>query len=172
MLFGEGIPTIHFILSIYYRIFVSHQKQMDMFGSKNNSNETNKQNAGPLPQGALNSLVVGTTVEGTITAESDIRIDGFLKGILVCKGKVIIGPKGSIEGEIKAQNATIEGRFKGIVQIEDLLQVKETAIVDGEINTDKLAVSPGAKFNVTSKMGSGSNKVHSIPQPKPEMIKM
>jgi len=115
---------------------------------------------------------VGTQVEGTITAESDIRIDGFLKGILVCKGKVIIGPKGSIEGEIKAQNATIEGRFKGIVQIEDLLQVKETAIVDGEINTDKLAVSPGAKFNVTSKMGAGSPKVNPMTQVKPDLIKM
>lgn len=103
---------------------------MDMFGNKNTSNDASKSSVGPLPQGALNSLVVGTQVEGTITAESDIRIDGFLKGILVCKGKVIIGPKGSIEGEIKAQNATIEGRFKGIVQIEDLLQVKETAIVD------------------------------------------
>jgi cytoskeletal protein CcmA (bactofilin family) len=145
---------------------------MDMFGSKNASNEATKSSVGPLPQGALNSLVVGTQVEGTITAESDIRIDGFLKGILVCKGKVIIGPKGSIEGEIKAQNATIEGRFKGIVQIEDLLQVKETAIVDGEINTDKLAVSPGAKFNVTSKMGSTSAKVNPMPQVKPDMIKM
>ena len=139
---------------------------MDMFGNKNTSNDASKSSVGPLPQGALNSLVVGTQVEGTITAESDIRIDGFLKGILV------IGPKGSIEGEIKAQNATIEGRFKGIVQIEDLLQVKETAIVDGEINTDKLAVSPGAKFNVTSKMGAGSPKVNPMTQVKPDLIKM
>ena len=116
---------------------------------------------------------MGTQVEGTIQAESDIRIDGFLKGILVCKGRVIIGPKGSIEGEIKAQNAMIEGRFKGVIHIEDLLQVKETAVVDGEINTDKLAVSPGAKFNVTSKMSMGS-RPSPAPNPviKPETIKM
>ncbi len=142
-----------------------------MFGSKNSSNENNKNAVGPLPQGALNSLVAGTQVEGTITAESDIRIDGFLKGILVCKGKVIIGPKGSIEGEIKAQNAMIEGKFKGIVQIDDLLQVKETASVEGEINTDKLAVSPGAKFNVTSKMTSTPRNSPPV-QNKPETIKM
>jgi cytoskeletal protein CcmA (bactofilin family) len=142
-----------------------------MFGNKNTTTENTKNAVGPLPQGALNSLVAGTQVEGTITAESDIRIDGFLKGILVCKGKVIIGPKGSIEGEIKAQNAMIEGRFKGIVQIEDLLQVKETAIVDGEINTDKLAVSPGAKFNVTSKMNSNPRSVPPVIN-KPETVKM
>ncbi|MBK6545294.1 MAG: polymer-forming cytoskeletal protein [Saprospiraceae bacterium] len=142
-----------------------------MFGNKNSVNEAAKSAAGPLPQGALNSLVVGTQVEGTITAESDIRIDGFLKGILLCKGKVIIGPKGTIEGEIRAQNATIEGRFKGILQIEDLLQVKETAIVEGEINTDKLAVSPGAKFNVTSKMTTNPRS-NTPPIMKPETIKM
>ncbi len=142
-----------------------------MFGSKSSSNDSPKNAVGPLPQGALNSLVTGTQVEGTINAESDIRIDGFLKGILVCKGKVIIGPKGSIEGEIKAQNATIEGRFKGIIQIEDLLQVKETAIVDGEINTDKLAVSPGAKFNVTSKMNSNPRSAPPVIN-KPETVKM
>ena len=142
-----------------------------MFGSKSSTNESSKNAVGPLPQGALNSLVAGTQVEGTITAESDIRIDGFLKGILVCKGKVIIGPKGSIEGEIKAQNAMIEGRFKGIVQIDDLLQIKETAIVDGEINTDKLAVSPGAKFNVTSKMNTNPKSTPPVLN-KPETIKM
>lgn len=124
-----------------------------MFGSnKTPTKESPKLIAGISSQGMLNSLVTGTTVEGLISADSDIRIDGYLKGTLNCKGKVIIGTSGSIEGEIKAQNAVIEGKFKGILQIEDLLQIKETANVEGEINTDKLSVSPGAKFNVVSKM--------------------
>lgn len=123
-----------------------------MFGSK--TQENNKPAPGTLVQSALNSLVTGTIIEGTISAENDIRIDGYLKGILTCKGKVIIGPKGNIEGEIKAQNAVIEGKFKGTLHIDDLLLVKETAVVEGEINTDKLSVSPGAKFNVMSKMSS------------------
>ncbi|HRI01334.1 MAG TPA: polymer-forming cytoskeletal protein [Saprospiraceae bacterium] len=121
-----------------------------MFGNK--SNEANKPIGGTPTQSALNSLVAGTSVEGTLSADNDIRIDGYLKGILNCKGKVIIGPKGQIEGEIKAQNAVIEGQFKGSIFIEDLLHIKETATVEGEINTDKLSVAPGAKFNVVSKM--------------------
>ncbi|MBK7232509.1 MAG: polymer-forming cytoskeletal protein [Saprospiraceae bacterium] len=126
-----------------------------MFGSsKPSEKDTSKTPVGPGSQGALNSLVAGTLVEGTVQADSDIRVDGTLRGTLVCKGKVIIGPKGQIEGEIKAQNAVIEGMFKGTIQIEDLLHVKETAHVEGEINTDKLSVNPGAKFNVVSKMSS------------------
>jgi cytoskeletal protein CcmA (bactofilin family) len=122
-----------------------------MFGSKSNQNDPNK-NAALGGQGALNSIVNGTNIDGTINAENDIRIDGNMKGILNCKGKVIIGPKGQIDGEIRAQNAVIEGVFNGVLHIDDLLQIKESAHVEGEINTDKLSVSPGAKFNVVSKM--------------------
>lgn len=147
-----------------------------MFGNKSSKEEAMRSvPAGQTPQGALNSLVTGTLVEGSVQAESDIRVDGYLKGTLICKGKVIIGPKGTIEGEIKAQNAMIEGRFKGILHIEDLLQVKETALVDGEINTDKLAVSPGAKFNVTAKMHSSHKAAPTStvnPVIKPDTIKM
>lgn len=132
-----------------------------MFGSSNKSSEVQKNTVGIPTQGALNSLVPGTTIEGTIIAENDIRIDGLVKGTLTCKGKVIIGPKGQIDGDIKAQNAVIEGTFKGTLQIDDLLMIKETAHVEGEINTDKLSVSPGAKFNVVSKM---SNQVKSYGQ--------
>ncbi len=129
-----------------------------MFGSnKTTTKETPKSLPGASTQGLLNSLVTGTSVEGLISADSDIRIDGFLKGTLTCKGKVIIGTTGSIEGEIKAQNAVIEGKFKGVLHIDDLLQIKETANVEGEINTDKLSVSPGAKFNVVSKMSPQAN---------------
>lgn len=132
-----------------------------MFGSKNNDPAKNQVS---LTQSALNSLVSGTSVEGTISADNDIRIDGYLKGILNCKGKVIIGPKGNIDGEIKAQNAVIEGQFRGSLFIEDLLHIKETAQVEGEINTDKLSVAPGARFNVVSKMSTSSSGPAPLPK--------
>lgn len=101
---------------------------------------------------ALNSLVKGTLVEGTVKAESDIRVDGTIKGTLTCNAKVIIGPSGVIEGDIVCQNAVIEGKFNGKLKVSDLLSIKETAEVVGDITTDKLLVQPGAIFNVTCNM--------------------
>ena len=109
---------------------------------------------------ALNSLVKGTTVEGTITSENDIRVDGVIKGILTCKAKVIIGPTGYIDGEVRCQNAMIEGKFTGKLRVSELLSVKETAEVLGDVTTSKLLVNAGAIFNVTCNMkdnSSGSN---------------
>jgi cytoskeletal protein CcmA (bactofilin family) len=101
---------------------------------------------------ALNSLVKGTVVEGSISAESDIRIDGTIKGTLTCQAKVIIGTTGFVEGEVRCQNAMVEGKFHGKMRVADLLTVKESAEVVGDVATGKLIIANGAVFNVTCKM--------------------
>jgi cytoskeletal protein CcmA (bactofilin family) len=128
-----------------------------MFGSKKTVEETksNGSSARPLlPSGdnALNSLVRGTVTEGNVIAESDIRVDGIIKGNLKCAARVIIGPSGFVDGEINCQNAMIEGKFNGILRVVELLNVKETADITGDVTTGKLTISSGAIFNVTCKM--------------------
>jgi cytoskeletal protein CcmA (bactofilin family) len=119
---------------------------------------------------ALNSLVKGTTVEGTIFSESDIRVDGIIKGNLTCKAKVIIGPTGFIDGEVKCQNAMIEGKMIGKLRVAELLSVKETAEIVGDVVTGKLLVQPGAVFNVTCNMKDvGDNSNGHSKQPKKEV---
>ncbi len=103
--------------------------------------------------GAINSLVQGTKIEGKINADNDIRIDGELKGSLHCKGRVIIGPSGKVDGDINCQNAVIEGTFNGDLQVKETLNVRETAKIEGDVNTNKLLVQPGAVFNVSCNMG-------------------
>lgn len=108
----------------------------------------------------INSLVLETTVEGTIRTSNDIRIDGSLIGNLNCEGKVIIGTNGKVDGEIKCQNAVIEGVFKGKIEVGELMIVLETAKVEGDVFTDKLQVEPGAIFNVKCTMGGQQIKAN------------
>ncbi len=130
-----------------------------MFG--NNNKETAAQaatnngskGAAPTPGGA-NLLAKGTTVEGSIVCDGDIRIDGVLRGSLDCKAKVVIGPTGVVDGDIICQNALIEGKFDGKLNCKEMLSLRGTAIVTGDVNTQKLVVEAGALFNVTCKMGS------------------
>jgi cytoskeletal protein CcmA (bactofilin family) len=124
-----------------------------MFG--NNKSSDDPKSTPTSPAGTLNTLVKGTVLEGNIRCESDLRVDGTIKGKLSCQAKVIIGPSGLVDGEINCQNAVIEGRFKGNLRVTDLLNIRETAEVDGEITTNKLLVQSGARFNVSCKMESG-----------------
>ncbi|MFN0214532.1 MAG: polymer-forming cytoskeletal protein [Saprospiraceae bacterium] len=126
-----------------------------MFGTTKET-EDSKKTVATSPAGALNALVKGTVIEGTIRCDSDLRVDGTIKGKLSCQSKVIIGPTGAVEGEIRCQNAVIEGRFKGNLYATELLNVRETAEVEGDITTSKLIVQSGAKFNVACKMDVGA----------------
>ena len=105
---------------------------------------------------SLNSLVAGTTVEGTVHSESDIRIDGMIKGTLLCKAKVIIGPSGFVQGEIRCENAVVEGKFEGEIYVNQLLNIRENANIKGKVQTNKLIVQSGAIFNVNCQMGNVS----------------
>lgn len=123
-----------------------------MFGSSSSNNKKEASNGAPASH-SLNSLVQGTFVEGTVTSESDIRVDGSIKGKLICNAKVIIGPAGVIEGEIKCKNAVIEGKFQGILEVAELLNIRENASVSGDVRTNKLIVQSGAVFSVNCTMG-------------------
>ena len=59
----------------------------------------------------LNRLVEGTFIKGDIKADSNFRLDGILIGSLDTLGKLVVGPTGKIEGDIKCSNADIEGVY-------------------------------------------------------------
>lgn len=128
---------------------------------KNKTKESKSNNTAAMTSAgssSTNSIVAGTSIEGTVIANSDIRIDGSLKGILDCKGRVIIGPEGSVDGEVTCQNAVIEGKFSGKLKVKEQLSVKESATIHGDVQTDKLLVQPGAVYNVTCSMGGQTLK--------------
>jgi cytoskeletal protein CcmA (bactofilin family) len=126
-----------------------------MFGT-NKSTEEPRKTTLPASSGTLNALVKTTDINGNIRCDSDLRIDGHIKGNVTCGAKVIIGPTGSVHGEVKCQNAVVEGKFNGKLKATELLHVRETAVMDGEISTNKLLVQSGAKFNVICNMENGS----------------
>ena len=132
-----------------------------MFGVNKNK-ETAK--AGSIIPSAsthsLNSLVQGTIVEGKVKATNDIRIEGTIKGDLICDAKVIIGPSGAIEGTVKCQNAVIEGRFDGNLTVSELLNIRETAKVIGEVSYGKLIVQSGAIISGSYKMVGDSSQAN------------
>ncbi|MEY3397672.1 MAG: hypothetical protein RL220_266 [Bacteroidota bacterium] len=106
------------------------------------------------PDMAINRIVEGTTIEGEIRCESNIRIDGSFTGNLTTKGRLVIGPAGRLEGTIQCQNAEIEGWVKGRVVVQQLLTLKSSAKVEGDIFTDKLSIEPGAGFTGACSMGA------------------
>jgi cytoskeletal protein CcmA (bactofilin family) len=108
--------------------------------------------------GKTNRIVEGTIINGDIISPADFRLDGELLGNFTSNGKLVIGPAGSVKGDIICNTADIEGKFEGKIQIEDTLNIKESASIIGEVITGKLSVEPGAIFNATCVMIANSIK--------------
>lgn len=102
--------------------------------------------------GRTNRIVEGTRIVGTIDTQADIRLDGFLQGDLNVAGRLVIGPKGVIEGDVSCVNADVEGVIKGNVVVKEVLVVKATASIEGEVTVGKLSVEPGAVFKAVCSM--------------------
>ncbi|MBC8486314.1 MAG: polymer-forming cytoskeletal protein [Bacteroidetes bacterium] len=109
-----------------------------------------------------NTIVSGTVIKGEIVTDGDFRIDGTLVGSISSKGKIVIGQSGSIEGEIICQNADISGKIKAKVKVEQLITLKSSAQLNGDVTTDKLAIEPGAKFTGSCNMDSRGPKNQNI----------
>ena len=120
-----------------------------MFTSKDKNMARPNENSG-----VVNLIGIGTTIAGDVTSSGDIRVDGTLKGSINTKGKVVVGSTGIVEGDINCQNADISGELKAKINVSELLSLKATAKLDGDIITNKLAIEPGATFSGSCSMGA------------------
>src|SRR3989442_311951 len=119
-----------------------------MFGKNDNSTSGKAENAT-----SINLIGAGTVVEGDIKSNGDIRIDGTVYGSVSSKAKVVVGSTGNIEGDVNSQNADISGSIRGKINITELLFLKSTANMIGDIVTGKLVVEVGATFTGSCNMG-------------------
>ncbi len=105
----------------------------------------------------INIISETTSIRGDIISKGDIRIDGELIGNIDASGRLVIGPQGRLEGEVKCKNIEVAGYVKGKIYVTDLLTMKESAKICGDIFAGKLSVEPGSLFTGTCSMESPEN---------------
>jgi cytoskeletal protein CcmA (bactofilin family) len=114
----------------------------------------------------INLISNGTDITGDVKSNGDIRIDGTLTGNLSTKGKVVIGTTGRIKGEVICKNSEVSGIIEGKISVGQLLNLKASSKILGDIATSKLAIEPGARFTGNCNMSESEENGGSI-NPKP-----
>lgn len=95
----------------------------------------------------------GTIIKGEIESNGDIRIDGRVEGVLRSNGKIVLGEKGSVEGEMYCKQADLSGRVLGKITVEELTSLKSKSSIEGELTTKQLFIEIGAIFTGKCDMG-------------------
>ena len=135
-----------------------------MFKTKKMAKQATKP-YGEIQNQSINIISEGTMIKGDVSAAGDIRIDGTLNGNIEAKGRLVIGPKGKVEGEVNCNNVEVSGYIKGKITVSELLNMKASAKINGDIVAGKLSVEPGSLFTGTCTMG-GEKTNHEAPKTK------
>ena len=106
------------------------------------------------PVGERNIVAKNTSLVGDIKSDGDFRVDGKIEGTIKTSGRVVIGKEGFVSGTIECTNADIEGSFSGKLIVDQVLSLKSSADISGDVVMGKLSVEPGAVFNATCAMKS------------------
>ncbi len=106
-----------------------------------------------------NIIGKGTILEGSLETYGNVRVEGKVIGNIKTKSKAAFGHSSQVEGNVLAQNAEIAGHISGTVEITEQLVLKPSAVIDGDIITNRLIVESGASFNGKCKMGVKSKEI-------------
>ena len=117
-----------------------------------------EKNVAAEPGTTQNRINEGTKLKGDISSTGFFRIDGIIEGNIKTPSKAVLGKTGVILGTLICENADIEGKFEGNLQVSGTLTLRSTAIVEGDVVVGKLVVEPGAVLNASCVMQNGNSK--------------
>lgn len=110
----------------------------------------------------LNIIGSGTTIEGKMRTQGNIRVDGKMVGELHAAENVAVGLTGEIEGNINGKNVTIGGKIRGNIIAVDKLVFEGKAVVRGDIRAARLVIDEGAVFDGKISMSDARTAGHDI----------
>ena len=116
-----------------------------------------------------NVLNMDAAMEGKIVFKDpvNLRINGNFRGNLDTKGKLTIGENAEVNADISGESIVIAGRVNGAVVASEELSIVSPANIKGDIQTPRLAITPGAVFEgnchmISDQASSESGKLMSV----------
>ncbi len=95
----------------------------------------------------LASIGKSVTIKGELSGNEDIYIDGQVEGTIQLAGNsVTVGPNGRVKAGIAAKNLTVGGTLDGNVHASERTELRKTAVVNGDVQTRRIAIEEGAYF--------------------------
>jgi len=115
------------------------------------------------------------SIDGTLTVNHEVRIDGQLKGELNSTNTITIGSTGRVDGTLSGENIVVGGQVEGSLKSSGLITLEAGSSFAGDLEASRLVIIEGAIFNGRSTMASPSpgaglqpRKINLEPTPEPE----
>lgn len=93
--------------------------------------------------------VIGGNIKfrGELIGTEDIHIEGSIEGTIIMKGhNLTVGEQGVINANVRANNIIINGKLTGDLLADELISIKKTAVVKGNLIAPRIQLDDGGKF--------------------------
>lgn len=101
----------------------------------------------------------GIRIKGEVTGSEDLFVDGHVDGKLsLTNGSLTIGPNGQVKADVTAREVIVRGKIEGKVSAREKVQLSSTGQVNGEVQTDRLAIEDGAMLRGKVEAGKQPGK--------------
>jgi len=86
-------------------------------------------------------------IRGELSGSEDLYLDGEVEGnISLMDHNLIVGPNGRVRANIVAKDVVVHGKVDGNVQGHDRVELKKSAVLSGDISTQRIVIEDGAFF--------------------------
>jgi cytoskeletal protein CcmA (bactofilin family) len=108
-------------------------------------------------------------IKGELSGSEDLYIDGTVEGSIQLQGNnLVIGPNGEVRADVNAKGVEIHGKLEGNIRATDSAELRKTAVILGDITTQRIAIEDGAYFKGKVDVQRELPKSNSAPTAKPE----
>ena len=92
-------------------------------------------------------VAAGSHIEGSISGETEVLVDGSLEGSVELKGRFVLGRRGRIQGDVNAQSVQISGKVKGNVRATEKIEVSPSGSIEGDLAAPLVSIAEGGLCN-------------------------
>lgn len=113
---------------------------------------------------AEGSTVIGKSVRihGELSGNEDLYLDGDLEGTITFPDHALtIGPNAQILAEIRVKELTVFGKVTGNLHVSSRVDIRQSAVVNGDIFSGRLAVEENATIKGKVVLGENGRGSHS-----------
>jgi len=123
---------------------------------------------------AEGSTVIGKSVviRGELSGSEDLYIDGDVEGtVTLPESRLTIGPNARVRADIHVRDVIIFGHLTGNVQATGRVDLRQSALVNGDILAGRLSIEESAvltgrvELKVTSEAPKPSTPAVAVPAP-------
>ena len=97
------------------------------------------------PASGLAQIGKSVVVKGELSGSEDLYVDGQVEGSIALKGNSLtVGPNGLVKASVDAKGVVVQGKLEGNIQASDRVELRKSAIVTGDITTQRISIEEGA----------------------------